>query len=129
MPKVQINGATPKRVITAPFTRPTSTPKIATQRITSGTLKKRMSPFHSGRPLVSSAPATMPQIPATAPTDKSMPPVRMTSVMPMASRPVIATCWVMISRLEAVRKLGTITLKNAITSSRAIKVRAFSRYI
>ena len=71
----------------------------------------------------------MPQIPATAPTDKSMPPVRMTSVMPMASRPVIATCWVMISRLEAVRKLGTITLKNAITSRRAIKVRAFSRYI
>jgi hypothetical protein len=58
-----------------------------------------------------------------------MPPVRMTSVMPMASRPVMATCWVMISRLEAVRKFGTITLKNAITSSRAINVLAFSRYI
>ena len=129
MPRVQIKGATPKRVMTAPLTKPTSTPKSATQRITSGTLKKITLPFHKGRPLVNSAPATMPQMPATAPTERSIPPVRITSVMPMASRPVMATCWVIISRLDVVRKFGTITLKNAITSSRAMNVLAFSRYI
>ncbi len=71
----------------------------------------------------------MPQMPATAPTERSMPPVRITSVMPIASSPVMATCWVIISRFDGVRKLGTITLKKPITISSAIKVRAFSRYI
>ncbi len=129
MPRVQIKGATPSRVITAPFTSPIITPNSATARITSGTLRNRVLPFHNGTPLVSSAPATMPQMPATAPTERSMPPVRITSVMPIASRPVMATCWVIISRFDGVRKFGTMTLKKPMTISSAIKVRAFSRYI
>jgi erythritol transport system permease protein len=36
--------------------------------------------LHRGNPLVSNAPATIPQIPATAPTDRSMPPVRITNI-------------------------------------------------
>ncbi|MOA69410.1 hypothetical protein D3C78_1975790 [compost metagenome] len=41
----------------------------------------------------------------------------------------MATCWVMISRLDTVRKLGTMLLKNSTTSSKAIKVRACSKYM
>ena len=38
------------------------------------------------------------------PTERSMPPLRMTSSMPIARMALIATCLVIVIRLSAVRK-------------------------
>jgi hypothetical protein len=47
------------------------------------------------------------------PTDRSMPPVRMTKVMPAASTMLIDDCWVTINRLVSVRKRGFMIWKPA----------------
>ena len=48
---------------------------------------------------------------STDPTDRSMPPVRMTTVMPVASTMLIDACRTMFSRLFSVRKLGAMNEK------------------
>lgn len=127
--KVQINGVMLKWVIIVLLIRLISMLKIVMQRIIFGILKKRILLFYSGRLLVSSVFVIMLQIFVIVLMDKLMLLVRMISVMLMVSRLVIVMCWVMISRLEVVRKLGIIMLKNVIISRRVIKVWVFSRYI
>ena len=46
----------------------------------------------------------MPAAASTDPTDRSMPPVAITNVMPMAMMPVMLTCVSTLSRLSLVRK-------------------------
>ena len=51
----------------------------------------------------SSTPATIPASPTIEPTERSMPPVRMTISIPMARIALIATCLVIVTRLSQVR--------------------------
>ena len=47
----------------------------------------------------------------TRPQDRSMPPVRMTIVCPMASTPTTAVCWTISDIVLPVRKRSDLTLK------------------
>jgi hypothetical protein len=58
---------------------PTTSPSTEPMRITSGITTD------AGQPLWNSDAAVMPDSATTAPTDRSMPPARMTNVMPTAS--------------------------------------------
>ena len=51
-------------------------------------------------PLRISQPATMPHRPTIEPTDRSMPPVTMTKVMPMARKALSATCFDMMTHVR-----------------------------
>ena len=53
-----------------------------------------------------------------APTERSMPAVRMMIVWPMPSVPTIMTCWMITDRLSGLRKRGDASVKKtAMTSS------------
>ncbi len=69
-------------------------------------------------------PATMPHSPTIEPTDRSIPPVMMTKVMPMASMAFSATCLARITMFAALRKFGAASAKNTKTRISAMKVRA-----
>jgi hypothetical protein len=45
---------------------------------------------------------------AVDPTDKSIPPVMMTSVIPIAKQALIEDCWRMLTRFASVRNVGVI---------------------
>ena len=70
-------------------------------------------------PLATTA-ATMPQKASSEPTDRSMPAVRMTKVMPSAISPVIEICRMMLNRLIGSMKLGFSTVKTTISTARNI---------
>src|SRR5207249_7194290 len=67
----------------------------------------------------------MPQRPTMEPTDRSMPPVMMTKVMPMARKALSATCFAIRIRLAADRKFGAAIEKNTSTAISAMKVLSF----
>ena len=67
----------------------------------------------------------MPHRPTIEPTDRSMPPVMMTKVMPMARNAFSATCFDMSTKLPAERKLGAAKEKNSSTAKSAMKVLSF----
>ncbi len=71
-------------------------------------------------PLRMSRRPTMPQSPTIEPTERSMPPVMMTKVMPMARKALSATCFDIRIRLAVERKFGANIEKKAITAKRAI---------
>ena len=50
---------------------------------------------------------------------KSMPPVRMTTVAPMATIDSTATCSAMLRKFSAARKLGVVTATTAMINSSA----------
>ena len=58
------------------------------------------------RPLLINMPAIMAVTPTSEPTERSMPPVRITKVMPMASKAFWATCFETISIFPALRNCG-----------------------
>lgn len=62
--------------------------------------------------------ATIAEAARMEPTDRSMPPVRMTKVMPAASTMLIDDCCVTINRLVSVRKRGFINWKPAASRIR-----------
>jgi len=62
-------------------------------------------------PFSTSQPATIAQSPTMEPTDRSIPPVMMTKVIPMARKAFSATCFDTITALAADRKFGAMTLK------------------
>ena len=75
---VMTNGGTFSRVTMAPCQKPTAAQMAMVNRIAAG----------AGRPwLTLNQAARIPARPASAPTDRSMPPVRMTSASPMARMP------------------------------------------
>lgn len=63
--------------------------------------------------------AAMEDTAATEPTDRSMPPVRMTKVMPVAIRPFMEICVEIFTRFLAEEKFGTKIMQN--TNSRMVK--------
>src|SRR5262245_46990313 len=72
----------------------------------------------SARPPLEIAAATSPAKASSEPTERSMPEVRITKVMPMASSPTIDTCRPTLKRLNGCRKRGSAMAKAAINTLR-----------
>ena len=64
---------------------------------------------------------------AIPPTDRSMPPVRITNVCPMAMMPMAVTCQRTLRRLPAVRKFGETTLRTTHSSASAPSIASSTR--
>ena len=110
VPKVTMKGGNLSRVTSRPLTRPKNVPR-AMPRIRA---RKPGTPLLAAR-FAMNIMAKM-QI---APTDKSIPAVRMTSVCPMASAAMIAVCWMMIDNVAgwANRGLMMVKMMNAMIST------------
>ncbi len=81
MPSVAMNGGIFALAIRMPLTVPTSAPAASAAG----------RPIHSGRPAwVTTRPMTTVQKVIVVPTDRSIPPVMMTNVTPIASTPLTA---------------------------------------
>ena len=85
-----------KRVVTNPLIMPASAPMLRTSA-TVGSVPSPARIINEAAPTAQSA--------STAPTDRSMPPIRMTSVMPMAMMPFSEAKRTMLSRLLGSRKM------------------------
>ena len=68
---------------------------------------------------ISTAPSTL-TTPATEPTERSMPPVSMTNVMPTEIMPVTATCRRIVNRVLALRNLSDVMENTTIRAARTI---------
>ena len=101
MPRVAMNGGSCIRVTSTPLMSPTAAPT----RIPTTT------PSRIGRPAWDTAivPST-PESPATEPTERSIPAVRMTSVWPTAMIATTETWTAMLNRLLEVKKYGEAML-------------------
>ena len=64
--------------------------------------------------------ATAPVSASKEPTDRSIPEVRITSVMPTAMMAFTDVCWRMLNRLLTVKKLGLMVETIAISTNRAM---------
>jgi len=93
-----MNGATLKRATSKPAMPPDVAPNASAATIASG------KPIPRGSPALSVAVATMPESATTDPTDRSIPAVKMTNVMPAAMIAVIDACSDTFRRLSAVKK-------------------------
>ena len=70
----------------------------------------------------------MPQKPTIDPTDRSMPPLRITNVMPIARMALMATCLTRIDRLPVVRNSGDSSENTSVTTARAMNARSRSTW-
>src|SRR3954451_13320974 len=77
-----------------------------------------------GAPAALSTGAATAAMAAVGPTDRSMPPVMMTSVMPSATQALIEDCCRTLSRLALVRKFGLRTANTITIASRPNSVPA-----
>ncbi len=84
VPSVTMNGGRLTRVTSKPLSSPAPTARATPMRIA----RNPGTPFSAARVAMTII-ARM----ATAPTDRSMPAVRMTSVCPIARHAMTATCW------------------------------------
>src|SRR3954471_21924585 len=90
-----------------------------------------------GAPAAISTAAITAAMAAVGPTDRSMPPEMMTSVMPSATQALIEDCWRILRRLPVVRKFGLRTEKtttiarrpNSVPASRSPTLRANRRWL
>src|SRR6201992_2047152 len=107
VPRVAMNGGTWNRVTSTPLMPPQIRPMIAPM-IRAGT---------TGTPELMASPAiTIWARIMAAPTDRSMPAVKMMMVWPRASRPITATCCSMIDRLA--RAKNRVLIRPKITTAR-----------
>jgi hypothetical protein len=102
VPSVTMNGGRLIRVTKNPFKAPPAVPIRMPIRIASGP----GTPPEDARLAMISIENTV-----SAPTDRSMPAVRMISVWPMASAAMIATCWNRIDNVCGCRNRGLTTAK------------------
>ena len=72
-------------------------------------------------------PAIIAVNPTIDPTERSIPPVRITNVMPMARSALIATCFDMITMFPAVRNCGESAVNTATTTISAMNARPWRR--
>jgi len=70
-----------------------------------------------GRPATIKPAVSVPDNAITGPTDKSMPPVRITQVMPTAIIALIDTWRAMFDRLLAVRKVSLARIITSVTTT------------
>ena len=69
----------------------------------------------------------MPAAPTAEPTDRSIPPVRTTKVIPSASRPLMDAWRSILSIFVTVRNLAFITVKNIMMTTRPRMTPYFAR--
>ena len=94
MPSVAMNGGRRPIVISAPFPRPQARP----------TTRPTAAAAAIGSPASCAVPSATPASATIEPTDRSMPPVRITNVIPTATIPMNALCSTTLTRLETVAK-------------------------
>jgi len=93
MPSVAMNGTTRSPVMSTPFASPTSPPASTAAAAAAGT--GQSAPIPSA--------ATTPLNAMVAPTDRSMPPLTMIIVIPIAPRATITVCESTMRRFVAER--------------------------
>ena len=102
VPSVTMNGGSRSRVTSAPLSRPHAVP----------TPKPMSSASRPGTPWSADSLAiTIDESTMIAPTDRSMPAVRMISVWAMPSVPTTITCWTISDRLPGCRNRSAVRLK------------------
>src|SRR3989441_10298400 len=110
IPSVAMKGCTLPRVMTRPLTSPSSAPTASPPPM----------PTSTGRPAASNPAITAPENASTEPTLRSMPPVRITNVMPAAMTALMETCRAMLSRLLTVRNDPLSTERTTRSSAKAM---------
>src|SRR5215469_9031167 len=110
MPSVTTNGGIPTKAMRRPLTAPTA-------RAVSSAAP---TPAQMLKPAFITTPSTMPVRHTTEPTDRSMPPVMMTAVMPRATMATKAKLRVTLNRFCSVAKVSVASVKatNASTVTR-----------
>src|SRR6266487_1329372 len=103
VPRVTMNGGRLMVVTRPPFSRP----KPAQRSRPSSIARNGFSPELTASLVIAMLPSAM-----TAPLDRSIPAVRMTSVCPMARVPTTMTCWTMREKLAPVKNRSDLMLKN-----------------
>ncbi len=127
MPNVAMNGGILKRAISEPLTRPQRAPIAKAARTGTSTGTSRPGNLISAQSSrCARLAATTAARARTDPEDRSMPPVMMTMVTPMAIRPTTEIWRTMLSRLRAVRKAGDKKVM-AISMPKRIKTMAYLR--
>ena len=102
-PKVATKAGTLKRAMSTPLTSPTTPPRAQTRTATTQTGGNSVTPnIGSDTPCIRK-PATTPHNPSVDPTERSMPPLRITSSIPTARMPKMATCDAMVRKLPSAK--------------------------
>src|ERR1700691_2486574 len=78
--------------------------------------------IHAARPDCISRVTTTAATPTTEPTDRSIPAIRMTIVIPTPTMPTMVTCRATLLRLRAVEKVGSAMASADVRTTRAIRV-------
>src|SRR5438309_321747 len=112
MPSVAIKGCTLPRVTIRPSRSPNAAPTASPAPL----------PTSSGRPAESMPAMTAPDTASTEPTLRSMPPVRMTKVMPAAITALMETCRAMLSRLLTVRNDSLRSERMTTSNAKAMTI-------
>src|ERR1035437_1612132 len=116
MPSVTINDGTPSRTLTSPFSVPAANP-MPMQSAT---------PAHKDHSQFTIAtPSAAPHSPSTEPTDRSMPPMMSTSVMPAATTASVGMRLAIVPSVRAVRKFW---LSAPNSSSNPIQMASMAAY-
>ena len=105
---VATKGTRPTRAMRKALTQPHPVPATTPAAMASS----------MGTPCCRSMPTTAPVMYIVAPTDRSMPPVRSTMVMPTATRPTKADVLTMLEKFVNVAKRGSSRLKSRKTSTK-----------
>ena len=95
------------RAMTNPFSAPHATPVSPASTIAAAS---------GSRQSASATPSTAPDRASTEPTDRSIPPVMTTSVMPVATRSTSGSWFAMVRTVVAVRKCS-VAAPNPMTSA------------
>ena len=117
MPRVTMNEGTPHRLDIVPLIRPQTTPTATLVR----TAREIATPTDKPS-ILSTVPATTAQSAVNEPTERSMPPIRITKVIPTARQTLIAIWVKMLLILPGVKKSGDSTEKVITRSSNAIAI-------
>ena len=103
---VTMNGLTPAYAVTAPFPHPTAVPTAIPTAAARAVAPTTPIVCRTGA-LVSAAAAMTPASASTDPTDRSIPAVTMTNVMPSARMALIETCRRIVERFSREKNPGT----------------------
>ena len=110
VPKVTIKGATFAFATISPFSRPNSNPvKIPARTAKAG--GNNASPLASTFAIIANA---TPDTASMEPTDKSIPPVNITKVTPIANMALIEVCVKIVIKFVNVKNLSEMTESTAI---------------
>src|ERR1035437_5160037 len=115
MPSVTMNDGTPSRTLTSPFSVPAANPMPM----------QSAAPAHNDHSQFTIAtPSAAPQSPSTEPTERSMPPMMSTSVMPAATTASVGMRLAIVPSVREVRKFWL----SAPSSSTPIQMASMAAY-